>query len=308
MLSRVRVRSFARGEFKLRFGIIADAHLGPTGTNFPPVLGFPSVPYEYERSDAIMRYRHALRRCVQEDVDGLLLLGDLSWSGDRESLEVGVRLAAKTGRPVWTVSGNHDCGERVDALARAVRWIRADNVRLATLEGEMVGKELRIAGMSVTSENWGYTARSGGKPDVSGWGGDLVMWLSHYPMISFEEKASQAGLYYGDNDLEDLEEAARPLLERSGPTVVVNGHMHMRDACVVGEVLQVSCAALTQPPFEVTFLDFERKGEQITVRRESVSVAPFPDDVYLPVLSPPKQEWIFEAGMWCSVEAAELRK
>lgn len=292
----------------VKLGIIADPHLGPTGMSFPPVFGFQSVPYEYERSDAIMRYRTALRRCVREEVDAVLLLGDLSWSGDRESLEVGVRLAAKTGRRVWAVSGNHDCGERVDALAKAVRWVGADNVRLAMLEGEMVGEGLRIAGMSVTSENWGYTARSGGRPDVSGWGDDLVVWLSHYPMISFAEKASEAGLYYGDNDLEDLEEAARPLLERTGPTVVVNGHMHMRDACVVGEVLQVSCAALTEPPFEVTFLDLERRDDRITVRRESVPVAPFPDDARLPVLSPARQEWVFEGRTWRSLEPAELRK
>jgi predicted phosphodiesterase len=292
----------------VKLGIIADPHLGPTGMSFPPVLGFPSRPLEYERSDAMMRYRVALRRCIREEVDGVLLLGDLSWSGDRESLEVGIRLAAKTRRRVWAVSGNHDCGERVDALARAVRWVGADNVRLATLEGEAVGEELRIAGMSVASENWGYTARSGGRPDVSRWGDELVVWLSHYPMISFAEKASEADLYYGDNDLEDLGEAAQPLLERTGPTVVVSGHMHMRDACVVGEVLQISCAALTQPPFEVTFLDIEWEGARITVRRESVAVALFSDDARLPVLSPSRQEWTFEGRMWRSLEPAELRK
>jgi hypothetical protein len=127
-------------------------------------------------------------------------------------------------------------------------------------------------------------------------------------MISFAEKASEAGLYYGDNDLEDLEEAAQPLLGRTGPTIVVNGHMHMRDACVVGEVLQVSCAALTQPPFEVTFLGLEREDDQITVRKQSVAVTPFSDDVRLPILSPSKQEWVFEGRTWRSLELAELRK
>jgi calcineurin-like phosphoesterase family protein len=259
-------------------------------------------------SDTMKRYRLALRRCVREDVDGVALLGDLSWSGDGESLEAGLRLAAKTGRRVWTVSGNHDCGERVDALARAVRWIGEENVRLATPEGEVVGGGLRVAGMGVASENWGYTARSGGEPDVLGWGDELVVWLSHYPMISFAEKASRAGLYYGDNDLEDLEEAARPLLERPAPTIVVNGHMHMRDACVAGKVLQISCAALVEPPFELTFLDIEREGDRITVRKESAPVAPLPDDVRLPVLSPANQGWVFEAGAWCPVGAAEPRK
>jgi predicted phosphodiesterase len=301
----VKSQEVTRGEPGLRLGLIADPHLGPDATSFPPTLGFPSIPIEYAMSDTMRRYRFALRQCVREDVDGVALLGDLSWSGDSESLEAGLRLAAKPGRTVWAVSGNHDCGERVDALTRAVRWVGVENVRLASPEGEAVQGGMRVAGMGVTSENWGYTASSGGEPDVLGWGDDLVVWLSHYPMISFAEKASRAGLYYGDNDLEDLEEAARPLLERSAPTVVVNGHMHIRDACVAGKVLQISCAALTEPPFELTFLDLEREGDRIMVRKESVPVVPPPDDVRLPVLSPPKQEWVFEAGAWCPVGAAE---
>jgi predicted phosphodiesterase len=292
--------------FGLKLGIVADAHLSPPGMSFPPVLGFPPVSAEYATTDVMMRYRLALRRCVREGVDGVVLLGDLSWSGDDESLEAGVRLAAKTGRTVWTVSGNHDCGERVDALARAVRWVGADNVRLPTPEGEVLGAGgLRVAGIFVTSENRGYTARSDERPDISGWGDEPVVWLTHYPMISFADKASRAGLYYGDNDLDNLEQVARPLLERATPTVVVSGHMHMRDTCVEGEVLQVSCAALTEAPFEITFLDLERRGERIVVRIECVPVVPSSPDVRLPVLSPPQQEWVFEAGAWRLVESAE---
>src|SRR4051812_14811427 len=116
-----------RDGFRLKLGIIADAHLRPVGTSFPPVLGFPSVPYEYEKSDDITRYRRALKRCVEEGVDGVALLGDLSRVGDAISLETGLKLAARTGRTVWAVMGNHECYERVDSLARAVRWVGADN-------------------------------------------------------------------------------------------------------------------------------------------------------------------------------------
>ena len=292
----------------MKLGIIADAHLSPAGTSFPSVLGFPSVPTEYAMSDVMVRYRLALRWCARGDVDGVVLLGDLSQSGDGRSLEAGVRLAAKTGRTVWAVSGNHDCGERVEALARAVRWVGADNVRLATPEGEVVGAGgPRTAGLCVTSENRGYTARSDGRFDILGWKDDPVVWLTHYPMISFAERASRAGLHYGDNDLEDLEEVAPPLLDRPAPTVVVSGHMHMRYTCAVGKVLQISCAALTEPPFEITFLAFETEGDRMAVRIECVPVVPSPN-VRLPVLSPPQQEWIFEAGAWCSVGSAEPRK
>ncbi|MDQ3965065.1 MAG: metallophosphoesterase family protein [Actinomycetota bacterium] len=280
----------------MKLGIIADAHLGPPGTRVP------SFHVEYESADTIVAYRLALRRCVQEDVDGVVLLGDLSHSGDDESLKAGVRLAAETGLMVWVVSGNHDCFERVDALTEAVRRVGADNVRLAAPEGEVVEEGLRVAGISVTSGHWGYTADD--RPDVSKWEDDPVVWLTHYPMISFAEKVSEAGLVYGD-DLEDLEETTRPLLARSAPAIVVNGHIHVRYACVMGEVLQVSCGALIEPPFEVTFLDlYEPESGRISVRAASVPlVSSLP--VHVPTLSSPRQEWVFEAGAWRSVETAK---
>ena len=87
----------------LRLGILADPHL---------------VPDDHATDGDMARYRSALRRCIREGVDGLALLGDLSWSGDDASLEAGLRLAARTGLAVWAVSGNHDLGEREDALGR----------------------------------------------------------------------------------------------------------------------------------------------------------------------------------------------
>jgi hypothetical protein len=117
-------------------------------------------------------------------------------------------------------------------------------------------------------------------------------------MVSFAEEVTQANLTYGD-DLEDLVEVARPLLARSAPTVVVSGHIHMRHACAAGNVLQLSCAALVEPPFEITLLDFEIdtqvRGDRMVVRRRSEPLVS-PSAVKCPVLSPPRQEWVFEAG------------
>jgi predicted phosphodiesterase len=292
-----------RGGSGLRLGIVRDPHLEVAGTSSPSVLGFPSVPAEYERDEYVMRYRHALQRCVREDVDGVVLLGDLSRSGDDETLRAGVRLAARTGRTVWAVPGNHDLGERVDALARAVRWMGAENVRLATPAGEAAERGLRIAGLSVTSQNWGYTARSDGGPDVSGWGDDLVVLLTHYPIISLVEKVPEGSIQHGD-DLENLEQVARPLLERSAPTVVVNGHLHLRDARAERKVLQVSCASLMEAPVEITLLHFEFEEDRITVRIQRVPVVSSSES-RSPIPSPPRQEWVFEAGAWCCAESAD---
>ena len=296
----------------MRLGIVADPHLSPAGTRLASVLGFPSVPTEFAVYNAMVRYRRALKRGVQEGADGLALLGDLSWSGDAESLGAGLRLAARSafGRPVWTVSGNHDCGERVDAMTRAVRRLGAENVRLATPEGEVFGAGgVRVAGLCVNSENYGYTAFLDERPDVSGWGDEPVLLLSHYPMISFRERAERAGLYYGDNDLENLDEVQRPLLEREAPTIVVNGHMHRRDACTEEKVLQVSCAALYEPPYEITLLDLEAEGGRLSVYVERLPVAPSSEeDARLSILSPAQQRWVFDGGAWYPVESANPQK
>lgn len=298
------------GEYGLRLGIVADPHLSPAGTRLASVLGFPSVPTEFAMYNAMVRYRRALKWCIREGADGLALLGDLSWSGDAESLGAGLRLAARTGRAVWTVSGNHDCGERVDAMARAVRRVGAENVRLAMPSGEVFGAGgVRVAGLCVSSENYGYTAFLDERPDVSGWGDEPVVLLSHYPMISFRERAEREGLYYGDNDLENLDEVQRPLLEREAPTVVVNGHIHRRDACAEEQVLQVSCSALYEPPYEITLLDLAAEDGKLSVRVECIPVAPSSDeDTRLSILSPARQRWVFDEGAWYSVESAEPRK
>lgn len=277
----------------MRLGIVADAHLGPAGTTVP------AFHVEYGNTDTLTIYQLALRRCVREGADGLVLLGDLSHSGDEESLEAGVRTAAETELAVWIVSGNHDCFSREEALADAVRRVGAENVRLLTPDGEAVAERVRLAGFSVTSGNWGYAAGSTGRPDVSGWGDDeCVVWVTHYPAVSFSEEVSAAGLVYGD-DLEDLEEVTRPLLGREAPTVVVSGHVHVRAARVEGPVLQVSCAALVEPPLEVTFLDVEPQGDRVEVRRESAPLAPSLA-VRPPAFSPPEQGWAFESGAWRS--------
>ena len=97
----------------MRFGILADSHL---------------VPENHATDRDMAHYRSALQRCVGKGVDGVALLGDLSWSGDATSLEARLRLAARTELAMWVMSGNHDLGEREDALTEAVRRVVVENL------------------------------------------------------------------------------------------------------------------------------------------------------------------------------------
>jgi hypothetical protein len=128
-----------RGGSGLRLGIVTDPHLEVAGTSSPSVLGFPSVPAEYERDEYVMRYRHALQRCVREDVDGVVLLGDLSRSGDDETLRAGVRLGVPHGgagrdhAPLLRVRRGSDHGPYTAGAGRlVVREPFPDSVAPAT--------------------------------------------------------------------------------------------------------------------------------------------------------------------------------
>ncbi len=281
----------------MRFGIITDVHLASAGA------GSLSWHNAYAMADVVTRFRDALARCVAAEVDAIAVLGDLSNDGDDASLDDGVRLAAASGRPVWLVPGNHDVIARADALATAIARVGAGTVRLAPPGGVPLGGGVRLAGLAaltcdrLTKDT---TVRAAAPLPVPAWGDDLVLLLAHYPLLSLAERATDAGLKYA-GDLADLDALATPLRRRATPTVVAHGHLHLRDASSVGRVLQISCAALIEPPFEVTLLDIARYGGRATARRASTPVAPSPD-VRLPVLAPPDGAWMFEAGAWHAIE------
>jgi len=275
----------------VRFGIVTDAHIKVDG------MGVRSFHNGREMEGALECYRLALRCLVEGGAEALVILGDLSHLGDARSLEEAVGLAAETGLPVWAVPGNHDVSERADALARAMRRIGADDVRLATPEGEAVGGSIRVAGLRVESEDWGFTSRSTGRPETRAWGEDTALLLSHFPILSSRFRVEGAGLRYA-GDLESLPAVARPLLVRPAPTVVLSGHLHVRDAFAEGAVLQLNLAALVEPPFEAAVVDAETEGGRVSIRRRTLPVGSAPDGEELPVLSPSEERWVFDGRGW----------
>ena len=72
--------------------------------------------------------------------------------------------------------------------------------------------------------------------------------------------------------------------------------MHMRDDCTMGKMLQVSCASLTQPPFDVTILDLDATVDRVSVDVERIPVASLPEDIALSRLSSARLRWVFDAG------------
>lgn len=284
----------------MRIGVVTDVHLAPAGT---AGLAWHNP---YALADAAARFEWALWLCTAEGAAAIAVLGDLAHFGDAASLDDGVRIAAGAGVPVWVVPGNHDCTEADDALVEAVARVGAASVRLAPAVGEAVAGGLRVAGLALAGERSGLSARSAAPPPVAAWGSDPVLLLSHYPLLSFVEEARRANLLH-PGDLGDSAAVAPPVLARSWPTVVVHGHAHLRHAAVAGPVLQLSCAALIEPPFEITLLDVVRAGDRWRIGRRALSAAPSPD-LRLPVLAPPTGEWIWAGGGWTPVDLAGVEE
>jgi len=239
----------------LRAGILADLHLVKDTSrrqSWQNAYDFAGVERRCERAHAFF---------ARHEVDVVLLLGDLAEDGDLPMLRRALRLGSSDA-PTFVVGGNHD---GVGRLPRALRG-EPGAARLAGARGRRVGG-LRLAGLPVTRRargRWGSTRR----PAVGEWGRGLVVLASHFPVIPRERALRRAGLRHPAG-LVDREVVRATLDRRRGPTVVLHGHLHVRDSVAVESILQISCGALIEPPFDATLLTVEVEGDSVTVRRRA---------------------------------------
>ncbi len=270
----------------MRLGIVTDSHLAPEGA--PPGLWHNA--FDFDR--ATDHLRRALADLVDQRVDAIAMLGDLTNGGDPASLRRGLDLIAETGLPTLLVAGNHDHDEGFAALAeRTSRWL-ANSVTMAGAAGQQVGG-IRMVGLPIAGGGYdpGWLLRS---LPVAEWGTEPVVVLSHFPVVSREREVTAAGLPYA-GDFDDQRGLVTTMLARQAPTVVVHGHLHVRDAVAVGSLLQIGCAGLIEPPHEVSVLEMDANTETPTVRVEHRTIATSPM-ARSPILAPATNSWAFRDG------------
>jgi hypothetical protein len=79
--------------------------------------------------------------------------------------------------------------------------------------------------------------------------------------------------------------------------VVLSGHLHLRAVTTEANVLQLSFAALVEPPYEVAAVELDTERPSVAYRCASV----IPSDAdRIPVLDPAEGSWSFasESGSW----------
>lgn len=275
----------------MKFGVLTDLHLCPPGT---PPDGCHN-PYAFDRAEELLS--DAIGAHLADGVDAVLVLGDLANRGEVQFVRRAIELIAGADVPVWITAGNHDRDEDPELLATLARESSA------CLEmAEPVGKVddgVRLAGLPITSTGGGSPWFVDRLP-VSDWGNELVLLLSHFPVLAREEAIRRAGIRYVGS-FEDRDAVLIPLLARRAPTVVLHGHLHLRDVATDGPVLQIGCAALIEPPHERVVLDLTagQNGPIIGVHHLPVMNSP---DVRLPVMSPAASAWRFTGERWESVD------
>jgi predicted phosphodiesterase len=260
----------------VRLGVVSDTHIAPAGT---PHARWHN-PLEFE--GAISRLQLAVERFHEAGVDGVVMLGDLSHYGDAESLGSGKACLADGPGRLWVVSGNHDLpnGASGPGATGGENEVLADGLRLAVLP---IGRDRD--GSFRSGALW-----------LEAWGDDVTLIASHYPLISREIELAEHGLPY-PGDLSDQPQLLETLDVRSVPTVVLSGHLHVRDSCRRGQVLQLSFASMIEYPFECSIVEIGVQDGRLRLGREAIGLqtGTLTRD---PVLVPAAEGWEFGGREW----------
>jgi predicted phosphodiesterase len=220
----------------MRLAVVADVHYQ---VGDPP----DSWHNAFERAGLLGR----LEQPLHADVDAVVLLGDVTHAADPESIAAVDRLLAEAPVPVWSVPGNHD------------------GPAPASVEGAALG----LVGVGLSRPAGAF---EGVLPDLTAWAERLLVVCSHYPLLETGERLTELGLKH-PGDLTNRAHLERQLRERTLPTVVLCGHLHVRDACSSGAILQLAFGSLVEYPCEYSLVELVEDEGSFTVTRLALPLA-----------------------------------
>jgi predicted MPP superfamily phosphohydrolase len=257
-------------------------------------------------ADAHERLDAALAHPLVDDTDVVVVLGDLAHFGDRTSVRRTVDAVAYRERPAVLLSGNHDVltpGVRLEdevvdrGAALVVSPLACETEAPAVKAFAAAGAGLAVHEVTAESDRrlrpFDVTGRRLAGADPVG---ALDVFLTHFPLLSFEDRCRDARLLYSGH----LEMLAPPpvVLPAAGrPALVLSGHLHLRGVTTAASVLQIAFAALVEAPYEVAVVEIDVAARSIAYQCASVIE---PDAERLPVLDPSSGRWTFdpESGRW----------
>lgn len=280
---------------QIRLGVITEIHIVPPGTP----EGVWHNPFLFDQAEEL--FRCAVQQCVEAKVDAIAILGDLTHFADPGSF-AGVRRVLETIElPVYVLPGNHDLDASSQPLGAFQQALDLPHVTIAPCMLALTPEiDLSLIGLEPGGGEWKYAgvrsrAMTGSQPKLN-----LV--LTHFPAYAMKALLADAGLKHA-GDLINREPVLDAIRALSGPVLIVNGHLHVHATIADGRMLQLSVAALVEPPHDVALLSigFDEAGNPWVTREASGLVDTA--GVTLPVLSEREERWQFEDGDWRHADA-----
>jgi predicted phosphodiesterase len=264
----------------MRAGVLTDIHV-----SLDPERR-ASWHNEYDFAGTPARLARASELFAAERVELVLALGDLAHDGDAPSLRQ-AHAPLTGGPPLHVVGGNHDGARPTAALAA----LGLEGMRLPGWRAHRLTSDARLAGVRVERRAEGRWAAAR-LPALATWGDEPVLLATHFPVASRVSPVHAHGLPYA-GDLVNRAALAGPLLDRSGPTIVLCGHLHVRESAASGSLLQLCFAASIEPPFEATILELEQDGDALEVTRSAHELGGATAMRRDPRLAPAEEGWSF---------------
>lgn len=266
-----------------RLGIVSDAHLAPPSAEPYTWQNTVDLPRSAELLDAGLGW---LR---EQQIDTLVLLGDLTEAADQESFVAMRERVLEIGVPVLAVPGNCDV-DQADRSLTAFEQIADAGLLVAPAH---IDDGIELMGLTgAPGSKWLTGVRSPAGRAPSG----VHTVLSHYPVLDLEADLTEAGFRHSGN-LANRADIEASLRASEAPTVVIHGHLHIHDARISGNLLHLSCGALIEPPHQISTVEVSVQDGSVAVERRAYSVRI--DDVErLPVFAPNHGSWIWSDGTW----------
>lgn len=275
---------------EIRLGVISEIHIVPPGTP----EGVWHNPFLFEQAEEL--FGRAVERCVQAEVDAIAILGDLTHFADAGSFAGVRRVLATVDLPVFVLPGNHDLDSSAQPLAAFCQALDLPNVTLppATLALNPA-IALSLTSLAPGPAGTGYSAVPSHTSALSD--PALSVVLTHFPAFPMSDLLAGADLKHA-GDLTNRAALLDAIATRPGPVLIVNGHLHVHATIAAGRLLQLSVAALIEPPHDVTILTIgvDDAGDP-WVRRQATGLVETPG-VSLPVLSARDECWRYSNATW----------
>ncbi len=282
-----------------RFAVLSDTHLAPPGTPDGMWNNITCLSVSHDLLGA------AMADVASAGISQVVLLGDISDRGDLGTITAGLDAVTRAGTRALAVPGNHDVSVSPDALARAVE--RSAGSTLISQQRLDACPDIAVSGHGLRSGDGGQTCDAISLPDPGGTRARLLLWASHYPVLSLQERFGAARLRY-PGDLRNLSHVAGRVARFNGPVLVLHGHLHAADVSNAGPVLQISVPAVVEWPHAWIETVIQVATGIVTVQTTLRSIpGAWPAPAAVTTLAEPIQNWTYTAGHWTEIPAHRPR-